>query len=82
MVIVTKINGGKKMGLSNKQEEHLKKMPYIETRIEKSKDGKFIINRTIITNVRPVAYYEAVLQGETADSAVEAGEVDTEKIET
>ena len=42
-------------------ENKIKKMPYIESTVKKSKDGKFIINRTIITHVRPIAYYQAVL---------------------
>jgi hypothetical protein len=49
------------IGLTNKREEYLKKMPYIETKIEKSKDGKYVIHKTIITHVRPVNYYQAIL---------------------
>ncbi|MFO7710979.1 MAG: hypothetical protein R6V53_04400 [Candidatus Woesearchaeota archaeon] len=49
------------MGLTNKREEQIKKMPYIETKVEKSKDGKYIVNKTTITHVRPVEYYQAVL---------------------
>ena len=49
------------MGLSNKKEEQLRKMPYVEAKISKSKDGKYLIHRTIITHVRPAAYYKAVL---------------------
>ncbi len=44
--------------------DKVKKMPYIETRIEKSRDGRFIINRTTITHIRPVGYYQAVLDAE------------------
>ena len=54
------------MALTHKKEETLKKMPYIETRVEKSKDGKFVIHKTTITHVRPVADYEAVLEGDQA----------------
>ncbi len=49
------------MGLTNKREEQIKKMPYIETKVEKSKDGKYVINRTTITHIRPIEYYQAVL---------------------
>ena len=49
------------MGLSNKKEEQLRKMPLIESRVSRSKDGKFLIHRTTITFVRPTAYYEAIL---------------------
>jgi len=52
------------MGLGNKTEERLKKMPKIESFITKSKDGKFLIHRTVITNIKPAAYYKAVLKGE------------------
>ncbi len=53
------------MGLATKTEERLKKMPKIESFITKSKDGKFLIHRTVITNIKPAAYYKAVLRGET-----------------
>ena len=50
-----------------KENPKLTKMPYIETRIEKSKDGKYVINRTTITHIRPVAYYKAVLDEPEGD---------------
>jgi len=50
------------MGLTDKREKILKKMPNIESKYEKSKDGKFIIHRTIITTIRPVAYFEKVIE--------------------
>lgn len=49
------------MGLSDKKEQQLKKMPFIETKVSKSRDGRYLIHRTVITHVRPVAYYKAVL---------------------
>lgn len=51
------------MVLTKKKEERLKRMPNIETRLRKSKDGKYLINQTIITHVRPLDYYEAILNG-------------------
>jgi len=54
------------MGLSNKKEDQLRQMPIIRSYISKSKDGRYIIQRTIITNIKPVAYYEAVLNGKMA----------------
>jgi hypothetical protein len=51
------------MGLSNKKEEQLRQMPIIRSTISKSKDSKYIIHRTTITTIKPVAYYEAVLNG-------------------
>jgi len=52
------------MGLTAKKEEQLKKMPNIETRVRKSKDGKYLIHQTVITHVKPVGYYDAILTGE------------------
>lgn len=49
------------MGLTDKKEQELKKMPKIETRIFKSKNGKVMVNKTTITSFKPVAYYEAIL---------------------
>lgn len=50
------------MGLTNKTEQRLKKMPLIESFVTKSKDGKYLIQRTVITNIKPVAYYKAVMR--------------------
>ncbi|MFW6378834.1 MAG: hypothetical protein ACOCZV_02325 [Nanoarchaeota archaeon] len=49
------------MGLSNKKEDQLKRMPNVESVFSKSKDGKYLIHRTIITTVRPVEYFEKIL---------------------
>ena len=49
------------MGLTNKKEEQLKKMPLIRTKVTKSKDGRYLIHKTEILTVRPLAYYEAIL---------------------
>lgn len=49
------------MVLTNKQEHRLKDMPIIETRISRSKDGKYLLHRTVITTIRPISYYEAIL---------------------
>lgn len=49
------------MGLSNRKEEQLRQMPIIKTRMTKSKDGKFLVHRTEIVSIRPMAYYESVL---------------------
>lgn len=52
------------MGLTAKKEDQLKRMPSIETRVRKSRDGKYLIHQTVITHVKPVAYYDAILTGE------------------
>lgn len=36
--------------------------PIVESKIRKSKDGKWIIHETIITDIKPATYYEKVLQ--------------------
>jgi len=38
--------------------------PIVEAQISKSKDGKWIIHRTIITDIKPVGYFQAVLREE------------------
>ena len=50
--------------LTNKKEQQLKQMPRIESRFQKSKDGKFLIHKTTITTIRPLAYFEKVIQSE------------------
>jgi hypothetical protein len=59
------------MGLTNKKEEQLKRMPLIESKVLKSKDGKYVIHRTTITTIRPVAYFEKVLESEGVVSEAE-----------
>lgn len=54
------------MGLSNKKEDQLRQMPIIRCSVSKSKDGKYIVQRTTITHIKPTAYYEAVLAGKMA----------------
>jgi|AntRauTorckE6833_2_1112554.scaffolds.fasta_scaffold167656_1 hypothetical protein len=52
------------MVLTEKQEMAVKKMPYIQTYVYKSKDGKYLINKTTITTVKPVSYMQTVLDNE------------------
>jgi hypothetical protein len=40
--------------------KQLSKMPIIETRISKSKDGKYLVHRTQIVDIKPVEYWEKV----------------------
>ncbi len=49
------------MGLSNKKEEELRKMPRIQNRIKASRNGRYIIQQTVITSIKPIEYYNAVL---------------------
>jgi hypothetical protein len=57
------------MVLTEREESVVRKMPIIEEKIQKSADGKFIIHKTIITWIKPVGYYEKVLEG-PAEAAV------------
>lgn len=41
--------------------EQLNKMPIIESTVSKSEDGKWIIQRTVITSIKPVTYYQKML---------------------
>lgn len=49
------------MGLSSKKEDQLRKMPLIQSRIKASRNGKYIISQTVITSIKPIEYYNAVL---------------------
>ena len=48
--------------LSKTKLEQLNKQPIIETVLGKSEDGKWIIHKTIITDIRPSSYFEKVLK--------------------
>jgi len=50
------------MGLSEKRIEQLQKQPILETHISKSEDGKWVIHKTVITDIKPLSYIEKVMQ--------------------
>jgi len=52
------------MIIGDKKLEQLKKMPAIQTVVFKSKDSKFIVNKTTITDIKPVNYYQTVIESE------------------
>ncbi len=60
------------MGLTNKREDQLKKMPLVEAKITRSKDGKYMIHKTIITHIKPTEYYKAVMDNTVEENIVEA----------
>lgn len=60
------------MGLSNKKEAQLRKMPLIESNFQKSKDGRYLVHKTTITTIRPLAYFEKIIENE---GSVEDSEV-------
>lgn len=47
--------------LSETKMEQLNKMPVVETSVAKSSDGKWVIHRTTITDIKPVSYMEKVM---------------------
>jgi hypothetical protein len=49
------------MELSAVKIQQINKQPVVESSIEVSKDGKWIMHRTIITDIKPMSYYEKVL---------------------
>ena len=36
----------------------------LESKVTKSKDGRFLIHRTIITDIKPITYFEKVMKKE------------------
>lgn len=48
--------------MENKNEQMGQNKPIVESHIGKSKDGKYVIHRTIITDIKPVKYYEKVME--------------------
>ena len=59
------------MGLTNKKEEQLKRMPKVATQIFKSKNGKYLVHKTVITDIKPVEYYKVVFDGPVSDEEVQ-----------
>ncbi len=48
--------------LTPKKIEQISKQPIIETSITKSEDGKWVIHKTTITDIKSRNYFEKVLQ--------------------
>ncbi|MBT5424311.1 hypothetical protein HOK76_07475 [archaeon] len=49
----------------NKQEtkdnnEFEQNRPIVESKVMKSKDGRYIIHKTVITDIKPINYYKKV----------------------
>ncbi len=40
------------------------KQPIVETQLSMSKDKKYLIHRTIITDIKPIKYWEKVVSKE------------------
>ncbi|MFH1332098.1 MAG: hypothetical protein ABIH63_02320 [archaeon] len=50
------------MTLTAKRIDQLKRQPIIETVIKKSEDGEWVLHQTIITDIKPISYFERVLE--------------------
>ena len=47
--------------MNKKRLEELNKQPIVETSIRRSEDGKWVVHKTTITDIKPVTYFEKVL---------------------
>ena len=55
-----------KLSIGEKKLQQLKAMPLLKQRLFKTRDGRFVVNQTTISTLKPVQYYEKIL-----DSLVE-----------
>lgn len=53
-----------KIELNERDIKQLKKQPIIETRMGLSKDGKWLIHKTTVTDIKSVDYYGKILEGQ------------------
>ncbi len=47
--------------LGDKKIEQLSRQPIIESFVSKSQDGKWVVHKTTITDIKPMSYFEKVL---------------------
>ena len=52
----------RKTTMENKTKEYEKNKPIVETQISKSKDGKYLLHVTKITDIKPIGYYTKVME--------------------
>ena len=50
------------MEMTSRKIEQLKKQPIIETIVKKSEDGEWVLHQTVITDIKPVSYFEKVVE--------------------
>lgn len=41
--------------------QQINKQPIVESSVSKSEDGKWVIHKTVITDIKPVSYFEKVM---------------------
>ena len=51
----------KKLELSALKIEQLNKQPILETSIQMSEDKKWLVHKTVITDIKPMSYMEKVM---------------------
>ena len=56
-----------KLTIGAKKLDQLKKMPLIQQRVFKTKDNRFVVQQTRISTIKPVQYYEKVLENDVSD---------------
>lgn len=49
--------------LSEKKIEQLNQQPIIRTAVSKSRDGKWVLHKTTIVDIKPMSYLDKVLCG-------------------
>ena len=64
----TKMEQKTRQELSAVKIEQLNKQPIIETAISVSEDRKWVIHKTIVTDIKPVTYLEKVMQNKSFGS--------------
>ena len=52
--------------ISETKVEQLNRQPIIENSVRKSKDGQWVIHKTVITDIKPVSYFQKVMEGQNA----------------
>jgi len=56
-----KMNENEPVVLGEKKLEQLSKQPIIESFVSKSQDGKWVVHKTTITDIKPMSYFDKVL---------------------
>lgn len=55
--------------ISETKAEQLNRQPIIESSVRKSRDGQWVIHRTVIMDIKPVSYFQKVMEGQATAKA-------------
>lgn len=69
------MNKRQKSNRSKRTKEELWKRPLLQTRVRRLKESNLVVHQTIITTVRPIEYYEAVVDRENQEMETSVGNV-------